>query len=309
MAKRKKAGKITAASIAAVVILFVVGIFTGNIPLDGIFPFQETFVTQTSGLESTADVQVHFIDVGQGDSIYIKAYDKNILIDAGEAESNTDVPNYLKEIGVEKLDVVIATHPHSDHIGAMSAVLEAIPADQIIMPRLAEDMVPTTRTYEQLLETILSKNLQVTAAQDIDEAIDLGHGCRLEILGPLQNYDNLNNMSVITKFTANGYSVLLCGDAEKEAEKDLLEADVDLRANIQKLSHHGSSTSNTKNFLDAVNADCYAICVGKDNSYNHPSDSVIKRVNSYGKPVNRTDYHGTFLYELNESGITVLSER
>ena len=176
MAKRKKAGKITAASIAAVVILFVVGIFTGNIPLDGIFPFQETVVTQTSGLESTADVQVHFIDVGQGDSIYIKAYDKNILIDAGEAESNTDVPNYLKEIGVEKLDVVIATHPHSDHIGAMSAVLEAIPADQIIMPRLAEDMVPTTRTYEQLLETILSKNLQVTAAQDIDEAIDLGHG-------------------------------------------------------------------------------------------------------------------------------------
>lgn len=309
MAKRKHTGKITVASIAAAAVLLIAGVFTGVFPLDHILGESHATVAQQSGLASSADVQVHFIDVGQGDSIYIKAYDKNILIDAGEAESNTDVAAYLKEAGVEKLDVVIATHPHSDHIGGMSAVLEQIPADEIIMPRLPDQIVPTTRTYERLLETIQAKGIPVTLAQDALGTIDLGNGCSLELLGPQKDYEDLNNMSVAARFTGNGYSVLFCGDAEKEAEKDLLDSGVSLKANIQKLSHHGSNTSNTKKFLDAVGADAYAICVGKGNSYNHPTDSVIKRVNAYEKPVNRTDYNGTFIYELNEDGIRVLSER
>lgn len=309
MARRKNTGKITAASLAAAVVLLIAGVFTGIIPLDSIFPKGQASVTQQSGLTSSSEVQVHFIDVGQGDSIYIKAYDKNILVDAGEAESNTDVALYLKEAGVEKLDVVIATHPHSDHIGGMSEVLEGIPVGEIILPCLPDELIPTTRTYERLLETIQAKGIPVTAAQDVIGTMELGNGCRLEILGPLKDYDDLNNMSVIARFTGNGYSVLLCGDAEKEVEKDLLDSGVSLNANIQKLSHHGSSTSNTKKFLEAVGADAYAICVGKGNSYNHPTDSVIKRVNAYEKPVNRTDYNGTFIYELNEDGIRVLSER
>lgn len=268
-------------------------------------------VSNQSGLSSDADVQVHFIDVGQGDCTYIKAYDVHILVDAGETESNTDVAAYLQGLGVEKLDYVIGTHGHSDHIGGLPAVLEAIPTEQIILPQLLDTVVPTTRVYETLLTTIQEQEIPLLAAQNVVEAIDLGNGCTLELLGPVKDYEELNNTSVPVRFTGNGLSVLLCGDMEKEAENDLLDTGINLRANVFKANHHGSSTSNTKKFLEAVRADCFVFFVGKDNSYNHPTDSVLKRVYEYGKPCYRTDYNGTIIFEFlpDDGGIRVLTEK
>lgn len=313
MAERKskrKAPWILTVSIVVAAVLY--GVLSGIIPLDAVFDTASkpaNNLTASGVLDPNAEVAVHFIDVGQADSVYIKSYDKNILIDAGERESTrTDVCEYLRSLGVTKLDYVIGTHPHADHIGGLQAVVENFEIGTIILPRVPDELVPTTMTYRNLLLAVSDKGLKITAAQDLKE-IPLSSGASLTFLGPLADYSELNSMSVSVKFQAKGYSVLLCGDAESDAEKDMLKAKVDLKCNILKLSHHGSSTSNIKTFLDAASPDCFVICVGKDNTYNHPTASVLKRVNAYNKPVYRTDLNGTIVFEFQTGSIKTITER
>ena len=316
MARRRRKSKKFAGFFTAVLIVAALayGVLSGAIPLDEIIETATGGSPQVStvsgALNPDAEFAVHFIDVGQADSVYIKAGEQNILIDAGEKESTrTNVCDYLRSLGVEKLDYVIGTHPHADHIGGMQEVVESFEIGTVILPRLPDALIPTTRTYTGLLEAIAEKGISVSAAQDCSE-IELSGGAKLTFLGPLSDYEELNSMSVCVKFSAAGYSVLLCGDAEKDAEKDMLASGADLKCNILKLSHHGSSTSNTKEFLEAAFPDCFVISVGEGNSYNHPTASVLERVNSYGKPVYRTDLNGTIVFEfLPDNQIKTITER
>lgn len=313
MAKRRnRKGKVGAGilSLAVVLVALAYGFLSGTLSLDSLTggkPASTQMVS--SAVNPDADVSIHFIDVGQADSIYIKAYDTNILIDAGEKESlQTDVGDYLRALGVTKLDYVIGTHPHADHIGGMQAIVEDFEIGTVILPRIPDAIIPTTRTYENLLQAISDKGLSITAAQDCTE-IALSGDAKFTFLGPLADYEELNSMSVCVKFSAKGYSALFCGDAESDAEKDMLASGADLSCNILKLSHHGSSTSNTKKFLEAVSPDCFVICVGKDNSYGHPTASVLKRIAEYDVPVYRTDVNGTVVFEFEDDAIRSITER
>lgn len=251
------------------------------------------------------DVSVHFIDVGQGDCELIRVGDQSILIDAGENDKGNTVVDYLNKQGIEKIDLLIGTHPHSDHIGGMDTVMSRMEVGEVLMPELPDSLVPTTKTYTDVLTVIADKALPVTAAEP-GQVYTFGEAT-LEILGPLCDYDDLNDMSVVAKFTYGSTTFLFGGDMEKEVEDDLLSAKADVRADVLKLSHHGSKTSNSKAFLDAVGADTYAICVGAGNSYGHPHDQVLNRIS--GKQVYRTDLNGDIVIGTDGANLTVQTEK
>ena len=251
------------------------------------------------------DVSVHFIDVGQGDCELIRVGDQSILIAAGENDKGNTVLDYLNKQGIEKIDLFIGTHPHSDHIGGMDTVINRIEVGEVLMPELPDSLVPTTKTYTDVLTAIADKNLPVTAAEP-GQMYTFGDAT-LEILGPLRDYDDLNDMSVVAKLTYGSTTFLFGGDMEKEVEDDLLNANADVRADVLKLSHHGSKTSNSKAFLDAVGADTYAICVGAGNSYGHPHDQVLNRIS--GKQVYRTDLNGDIVIGTDGANLTVQTEK
>lgn len=237
-----------------------------------------------------ADVLVHYIDVGQGDSMLIQAGDANILIDAGENDMAGEVVAYLNSVGVDTLDMVVGSHPHSDHIGGMDVVIDTFDVKQVIMGDVPKAIIPTTRTYTDVLKAVKNKGLTVTLAHAGD-SYEIGGGT-LSVLGPVETYYDLNSTSLVMKFTYGDVSFLFTGDQEADAEKELVASGADVSATVLKLGHHGSSTSSSEEFLDAVGAECYVIQVGEGNKYNHPHAEIREKLKKTGKPVYRTDLNG-----------------
>ena len=244
----------------------------------------------------TGNLEVHFIDVGQGDSILIKAHEKTILIDGG-GRGNT-VVNYLRNQGVTSLDIVIGTHPHADHIGGLINVMDAIPVKEVIDPGVAH----TTITFEDYLDVIDAKDIIFTEGR-AGMTRDLGGGAELEIIHPVSPSSNhLNNASIVARVTFGQISFLFTGDAESEAESEMLGRDYILNSTILKVGHHGSSTSTTQAFLDAVNPEVAIIMCGRDNQYGHPHEEILSKLTSAGIDIYRTDIHGTVV--ITTDGVT-----
>lgn len=250
-------------------------------------------------------VSVHFIDVGQGDSTLIQVEDKFILIDAGENDKGDLVVDYLNSQGVESIDLLVATHPHSDHIGGMDKVIENFEIGEILMPELSGDNIPTTKTYINLLTSIDNRGYSITAPA-VGKTYDF-YSSHLTILGPLKEYKDLNNNSIAAKFQYGDVSFLLSGDIEKEAEADLLEQNTDLSATVFFANHHGSDTSNTQSFVEAVNAGYYVISVGTGNSYGHPNADILERFSA--SPIYRTDENGSIVFTTDGKELSVQTER
>ncbi len=241
--------------------------------------------------------EVHFIDVGQGDSILIKTGSKAVLIDAGDQDKGDEVVQYLQEQGVAALDLVISTHPHSDHIGGLPLVLRTLPVARII-----DSAVPhTSQIYLDYLTLIEQQD--IAFEQPDKQSIDLGGEVRLEILGPVKQYRDLNNSSVVARLVAGKTSVLFTGDMEQAAETDLL-ARWDLQATILKVGHHGSDTSTGSEFLREVAPELAVISVGAKNSYGHPEEATLSKLSAV--EVVRTDQAGTIVLAIDSDGYSRL---
>lgn len=259
-------------------------------------------------LDGEQTAAVHIIDVGQGDGILIQTREKSVLIDAGERDQGQTVCDYLKSVGVKKLDLVIATHPHADHIGGLSQVLEQFSAGEVLMPQVADSMVPTTAVFRRLLEAIEKQNVPVTAARP-DLSYDLGDGVLLTVLSPAGDYEDLNDYSVVCRLDSGETSFLFTGDAEKQVEKDLISAGANLQADVLKAGHHGSSTSSSEAFLDAVSPRIAAVSCGAGNDYGHPHREVMASFSQRGITVYRTDLKGSVVFATDGKNITVQTEK
>lgn len=258
------------------------------------------------GGSASGTLEVYFFDVGQGDSELIRLPGgENILIDAGTSSTEDELVGELRSLGAETLDLVVATHPHADHIGGMAAVIDAFDVRQVVMPRISESDTPTTKTYENLLQSIADKGLTITPAEPGDELLSSG-GAVLTVLAPNgEDYGDLNNYSVVLRLTYGEDSFLFTGDAEEESEQEMLSLDWPLTATVLKCGHHGSETSTSPSFLDAVSPQYAVISCGVDNDYGHPDAVTLEKLEAAGVEVFRTDRQGTILASTEGSGVTM----
>lgn len=246
-----------------------------------------------------SQMEVHFLDVGQADCILVKAGESAMLIDAGKNEDGGVIASYLDAQGITKLDYVIGTHPHEDHIGGLDVVIQTYDVAHVILP----EKIHTSVTFEDVLTAIENKNLQITQAKAGD-TYPLG-GASFTVLAPNGEYkEDLNNWSVGIRLVFGSNSFVMTGDAERAAEEDMCANGLELSADVLKAGHHGSETSSSDAFLDAVAPSYAVISCGKDNQYGHPDQSLLNRLNKRNIQIFRTDEQGTVIAISDGSEIT-----
>lgn len=255
----------------------------------------------SNAVESGKQMKVHYIDVGQADSILIQTPNgKNMLIDAGNNGDADTITSYLKQLGAGTIDVLVGTHPHEDHIGGMDVVINSFDIGKIYMPKATT----TTTTFEDVLNAIKAKELKVTTPIP-GTTIDIDSAIKVTILAPnSDSYEDLNNNSIVLKLTYGDKSFLFNGDAEDISENEMINKGYDLKADVLKVGHHGSSSSTTVAFLKKVNPTYAVISVGDDNSYGHPAQSTVDALKSQGVKVYRTDESGTITATCDGKSIT-----
>lgn len=254
------------------------------------------------------EAAVHFIDVGQGDSELIVSGDTVILIDSGEYVESSRVYSYIDSLGIKEIDYIIATHPHSDHIGGLYRIVEKFNVKNVIMPDIKDELIPLTSSYINLIEAIEKYNVKLKIMES-GESIDFGADGKLDIIAPVKDYDDLNNYSIVAKFTHKQNSFLFTGDIENLAEYDIVESGADLSADVLKVAHHGSSTSSLKVFVQAVSPDYAAIEVGRDNDYHHPHTETISLLKKLGVTIYRTDTHGDITFISDGASLRVVTDK
>lgn len=238
-------------------------------------------------------LKVHYIDVGQGDSTFIQLPNgETMLIDGGTRGAGSDLIEYLDKQNVKKIDYIIATHPHEDHIGGLVEVINKYTVGKIYMPEVTH----TTKVFENLLLAIQNKDKKISKAVAGEVILDKDR-LNIKIIAPEKGFDdsNLNNYSVVIKLDYINNSFLFTGDAEVKSENIILDRGYDIRADVLKLGHHGSDTSTTPDFLDKVKPKYGVISAGKDNKYGHPNKSTIDNLVTRNIEIYRTDLEGTII--------------
>ena len=263
MAQKRASRKKQTVGGTILTILLVIALFLWNNPqlwegwIPGATPEPSSPSSASTKGEPAGEAKIWYIDVGQGDSILVQLPGEdggtaNILIDAGTTATKNTLCQWLQEHDVDRLDIVIATHPHEDHIGGMAAVLQAIPADTLYMPKTKSSKTPTTRCYENMLDAADEQGVQVKEGK-AGLVVYQENGALLELVGPTrQDYDDLNAYSIVARLTYGERTFLFTGDCTKEAEEDMLQAGMDVSADVLKMGHHGSSTSTGDAFFQAV---------------------------------------------------------
>lgn len=265
--------------LAAVVAVIVVGIFIfqsaqnnsnkTTVPMDGLY--------------------VHYIDVGQGDSELVCCNGEYMLIDAGESSASDTVVDYLNERGIERLEYVVCTHGHADHCGGLDAVIENFEIGTVLTSPYPGD----TDSYEIFSDAVTAKGLSMTVPE-LGESYKLGEAA-FEFIGPLEEYENLNDDSLVMRLEYGDTSFLFTGDMTSKAERDLVEDGADVGCDVLKVAHHGSSGSSSYRFLYEAEPKIAVISCEAGNSYGHPHEEALSRLSDCGAEIYRTDLEGSIV--------------
>lgn len=255
-------------------------------------------VPDDNSVQTGGSLEIHFLDVGQGDAALLVSDGHAMLVDAGEEDKGTAVQLYLKKQGIKKLDYVIGTHPHSDHIGGMDVVLTKYKCNTLIMPDYESD----SKAYREVREVMKYERLPNSVPAP-GQTYPLGSAA-VTVIAPQKSYEDANNSSVGILITHGENRFLLTGDAEAEAEADILASGVDISADVYKAGHHGSATSSTEAFVNRINPRYAVISCGEDNAYGHPHGEVLNRFRQKGIQVFRTDEQGSIVAYSNGKEIT-----
>ncbi len=250
-------------------------------------------VGQGNDRDETGKLTVSFIDVGQGDAILIQTpAGQSMLIDGGERGQGEKVVEYLRKQGISKVDIMVGTHPHSDHIGGLIEVLEKFKVDKVYLPKVTH----TTSTFRDLLTGVQKQGIKVSTAK-AGVTIPL-EGLDANFAAPTgDTYESLNNYSAVVKLVYGNNSFVFTGDAEEESEQEMLHSSLvgGLKAEVLKVGHHGSSSSTSERFLNVVAPQYAVIMCGTDNDYGHPHKETIEKLNQAGVKIYRTDQNGNIV--------------
>ncbi|MTI94587.1 MAG: MBL fold metallo-hydrolase [Firmicutes bacterium] len=257
------------------------------------------------GEPASGELSVHFIDVGQGDAILIKAPEANVLIDGGTRGAGADVVNYLRRQGVSRLDIVIGTHPHEDHIGGLLTVFDELTVDEVWDPGVPH----TSQTYENYLDAIIANDINFVEARAGMAPVGLGGGASLTVLHPAEpSRSNLNEASIVVRLSFGSDSFMFTGDAELGSEREILGAGYPVRSAVLKAGHHGSSTSTGPDFFQVVRPRYVVISCGTGNQYGHPHRETLEMLRGADVEVFRTDLHGTVVMHSDGEGLSISTE-
>lgn len=246
-------------------------------------------------------LSVHFIDVGQADSIFIDYGDYDILIDGGNNTDGDLVVNYLKSLNVDDIEIMVATHNHEDHIGGLDNVLKAYDVENIID---SGDKTTTTKTYKDYWNAVENENSKYK--EDDNLTFNIDDGIEFKILEMGDNFKDTNSNSVVCMLDYNNTEFLFMGDLESEVENKNLDKFTDV--DVLKLGHHGSKTSTSKEFLDIAKPEYGIISCGKDNKYGHPNTETLSKLIQYNIKTFRTDTQGHIIATTDGETITFILE-
>ncbi len=251
---------------------------------------------------SDNSLAVHYLSVGQGDSIFVELPDKKtMLIDAGVNGLGEGIQEYINKLGYTTIDFLVATHPHSDHIGSMDYIVKNFNIGSIYMPKVST----TTKTYERLLTAVSDKGYKIkstSAGMTIGDSTDY----TIDVLGPVTiDKDELNNCSIVLKITYMNNKFLFLGDAEKQ---EINSITADMSSNVLKVGHHGSTTSTNETILEKISPQYAVISVGRDNDYGHPSEKTLSLLEDFNCKTYRTDTDETIIITSDGSNIEVTTD-
>ena len=285
-------------SIITILILIVMAVIGAN--NDGLYSSQAQNIEKVDSLENVSihtgagviskipndkSLRVYCLDVGQGDSILVVNENATMLIDASTNSMGSKVVQYLKDLGINKIDYLIGTHPHEDHIGGLDDVIKNFEIGKIYMPKQQAN----TKTFEDVLDAVKAKKLKISAPS-VGEKFKVG-SAECEIMSCKSNVENLNDCSIVIQMNCDGVKYLFTGDMESDVENSRNWNQID----ILKVGHHGSKTSSSKNFLEQTKPKVALISCGEGNDYGHPHDAAVKRLEKIGAKIYRTDKDQTIM--------------
>ena len=250
------------------------------------------------------EAMYHFINVGQGDSTLITTPEGNILIDTGETDACDYLDDYLLAAGITDIEYLVITHPDSDHAGNAEHVVKNYKVKNVVLGKYAES---DTDTYQNFLKAVEDKRVSVLTA-DVGTSFVVG-GVLNTVIAPLEDYEDDNENSLVIRSSYGESVVILTGDAERKSEGDIVEGGkwsaATLKADILKVGHHGSTSSSSEEFLDAVSPKIAIISCG-ENQFGHPSEVVLDRLEERGAQLYRTDVYGSIIFKSNGKEITLV---
>lgn len=311
MGRRKKKNSI-AYAITAIIVIVVILLFGNKLSMDNIETMfsniSENVVAQESPDINTnvvegEDVVVKFFDVGQADSILVQSAGVNMLIDAGTNNMGNTVVQNLKDLGITKINYLVGTHPHEDHIGGMDDVINNFEIGTIYMPKVQTN----TKTFEDVLDAISNKGLTITTPE-VGYVFEVGN-TKCEVMcagtGTTEENSNLNLSSIVIRMVYGEESFLFMGDAEEKNESSRQWP----QTTVLKVGHHGSDTSSSESFLNQVKPEISVISVGINNTYGHPKKTTLDKLNALETSIYRTDQNGTITITCDGTNCVVTTEK